>query len=83
MIATKAIHKLGDLSREEDICIITDEDDDNYIGMWVTGYGFGNVKFAKSSTRELTPEEIEKYNSMYVQINNQPAVKLKVVKVTG
>ena len=79
MMATKAIHKLGDISRKkEDICIIIDEDDDNYIGMWVTGYGFFDVKFPKSSTMELTPEEIEKYNLMHVQINNQFPVKLKV-----
>ena len=79
MMATKAIHKIGDLSRkEEDICIITDEDGDNYIGMWMTGYGFFDVKFPKLSTRKLTPEEIEKYNSMYVQISNQCPVKLKV-----
>ncbi len=79
MIATKAIHKLGDISRKkEDICIITNEDADYYIGGWVTGYAFFDVKFPKSSTRELTAEEIEKYNSMYVQISNQCPVKLKV-----
>ena len=78
MMATKAIHKLGDLSRKkENICIITDEDNDNYIGMWVTGYGFFDIKFPKSSTRELTPEEIEKYKSMYVQISDQYPVKLE------
>ena len=79
MMATKAIHKLGDISRDsEDLCIIYDEDEDNYIGEWVTGVGYIKVKFPKDSTRPLTEEEITKYNKMWVRINNQPPFKLKV-----
>jgi hypothetical protein len=79
MIATKAIHMLGDISRkEEDLCIISKEDEENYIGMWVTGFGFFDVKFPKETTRELTQEEVNKYNETYVQINNQVPVKLNV-----
>src|SRR5262245_33776144 len=40
MMATKAIHQLGDISRDKpDICQIFGEDADNYIGNWVTGFG--------------------------------------------
>ena len=79
MMATKAIHKLGDISRdEEELCYIHGEDEENYIGMFVEGYGFVDVKFPKETTRKLTQEEIEKYNKKYVQINSQPAHKLNV-----
>ena len=71
MIATKAFHQLEELSRKErGICIINNKDDKNYIGMLVTGFGFFNIKFPKSFIRELTPEEVNKYNSTYVQLNN-------------
>lgn len=63
MMATKAIHQLGDISsKEPDICVIHKEDADNYIGNWVFGLGFVGVKFPKSSTRDLTPEEVKEYN---------------------
>ena len=78
MMATKAIHKLGDISREEDLCVIYDETKTDYIGNWITGFGFIKVKFPKETTRELTSEEVEKYNKTYVQISSQPAIKLKV-----
>ena len=79
MMATKAIHMLGDISRdEEDLCLIHGKDPENYIGSWVTGFGFIDVKFPKKTTRELTQDEIEKYNSMSVQIGRQPRVKLDV-----
>lgn len=79
MIATTAIHNLGDISRKEgDLCLVFEEDGDYYIGNWVTGFGFINVKFPKISTRELTEDEIEKYNNIFIQVNNQPPIKLKV-----
>jgi hypothetical protein len=79
MMATKAIHMLGDLSRKEaDICVISEEDKENYIGSWVFGFGFFGVKFPKETTRELTQEEIDKYNKVYLQINNQTPIKLSV-----
>lgn len=77
MMGTKAIHKLGDLSREEpNLCYVHSEDDHNYIGNWVTGFGFINVKFPKDTTRNLTEDEIVKYNKTYIQISNQPPIKL-------
>ncbi len=79
MMATTAIHKLGDISSDEpDLCHIYHEDDENYYGMWVTGMGFFDVKFPKETTRELTVEEIEKYNKTCVQISDHPPQKLKV-----
>ena len=60
MMATTAIHKAGDISRdEEDYCYVTTQDDDGYRGSWVEGYGFINVLFPYDTTRECTPEELE------------------------
>ena len=79
MMATKAFAKLGDISREKpDLCCVHEDDGNNYIGNWVTGLGFFNVKFPHDTTRDLTTSEIRKYNKLYVQINNQPPIKLKV-----
>lgn len=65
MMATKAYHQLGDISNDTyDICLVYDEDGDNYIGNWITGMGFIDVKFPKDTTRELTPEEIEYYHGL-------------------
>lgn len=79
MMATKAIHQLGDISREkEDICQIYGEDADNYIGNWVTGLGFIDVKFPKVSTRALTPEEVEHFDGKRLRIGSQPSFALRV-----
>ena len=79
MMGTTAIHKMGDISREEsDLCFVSDEDGENYIGHWVTGYGFVNVKFPKSTTRELSKEEIEHYNKLKFQLSNYKPWQLKV-----
>lgn len=79
MMATTAIHKLGDISRDNpDLCRVNKEDDKNYYGAWIEGYGFINVKFPKKTTRDLTKDEIEDYNKTSIRINNQPAFQLKV-----
>ena len=79
MMATKADHQLGDISRDEpDICRVESEDGDNYIGAWVTGFGFFNVKFPKDTTRDLTPEEIDHYDGRHYRINSQPSFPIKV-----
>lgn len=71
MMATTAIHKTGDINRKEpDLCIIFKEEDDNYIGNWVTGFGFIGVKFPKNTTRDLTPEEVEKYHGKVVTMGD-------------
>ena len=79
MMATKAIHQTGDISRdEEDICHIESEDGDSYIGSWVTGFGFFNVRFPKATTRDLTDAEIDEFDGKLVQISSQPPIPLRV-----
>lgn len=49
-----------DISRdEEDFFVAWEETDDNYIGNWITGFGFINVKFPKATSRPVTDEEFE------------------------
>lgn len=79
MMATIAIHKMGDISRDKpELCRVTQESETDYYGMWVTGMGFFNVRFPKETTRDLTKEEIDKYNSTYIQLSNYTPQKLKV-----
>lgn len=78
MMATKAIHQLGDISSDEpDLCYIEAEDGENYIGRWATGFGFVGVRFPKSTTRELTEEEREMYQKRRIVMSGMdmgPAV---------
>jgi len=72
-IATKAIHKLGDISRDKpDLCVIHSQDEENYIGNWVCGFGFIDVKFPKETTRDLTDEEILEWSGRGLAINSNP-----------
>lgn len=69
MMATKAQHKLGDLSRDnESLCYIQGETDTHYIGYWVNSFGFINVEFPKDTTRELTQEEIDRWDGAHIAI---------------
>jgi hypothetical protein len=62
-MGTTAMHKLGDLSRDNPDYFIIDEEgehtEDYYVGSWVTGFGFVNVKFPKTTSRPVTDEEWE------------------------
>jgi hypothetical protein len=79
LMGTKAFHQLGDISREEyDLFSAIGETEKYWVGAWLTGMGFFNVLFPKETSRDLTSEEIEKYNKTYVKIGSQPALKLKV-----
>lgn len=79
LMATEAYHQLGDISRDiPDLCVVNSEDEDNYIGNWVEGFGFINVKFPKKTTRELTAEEKKYYSKQYYQINSGPAFELDI-----
>lgn len=79
LMGTTAYHKMGDVSRDKgDLFITSNETDTHWIGNWVTGFGFINVCFPKSTSRELTEEEITEYNKTYIQIASQPPYKLKV-----
>ena len=69
-MATKAIHKLGDISRKPaDLCVVKSYNDEFYIGQWVTGLGYVKVKFPKKTTRTLTDKEIKKFNKMSITLN--------------
>ena len=81
MMATKAYHQLGDISSEyPDLCAISNETPDYYVGSWVEGFGFFHVLFPKKSTRDLTDEEIEKWNGVQMTINSNPIGKLHITK---
>ncbi len=78
MMATKATHKMGDISSDEpDLCIVFEENEDNYIGQWVTGFGFV-VEFPKTTTKELSKEDIDKYNGMKLRL---PWGRIQTLKV--
>ncbi len=67
MMATTAVHKLADISRDEpSLAIIYGEDGTDFIGEWVTGAGFINVRFPKATTRELTAGERSEYNGKFI-----------------
>jgi len=79
MMATKAKHQLGNLSRDEpDLCYVKEENESNYIGSWVTGFGFFGVEFPKNTTRALTDAEIKKYNKTRIQIASHEPQLLRV-----
>lgn len=83
MMATKAYHKLGDISSDKpDLCVVHSETENYYIGSWVTGLGFFNVHFPKSSTRELTESEVEYYENLSLSMNNQDLGKIKIRRKT-
>lgn len=81
MMATKAHHQLGDLSRDEpELCSISNETPDYWVGSWVEGYGFFNVLFPKETTRDLTKEEFELWNGRKMAINSTPIGSIKIEK---
>ena len=58
----KAIHQLGDISRDvynAELIVVDGEDESNWIGHFVEGFGFVNVRFAKDDCKVATAEEIE------------------------
>ncbi|MDP3999665.1 MAG: hypothetical protein Q8P76_03690 [bacterium] len=61
-MATRAMHKMGDISRKDpDLCLVFGEDGENWVGNWSSGMGFMYVRFPKHTTRQLTPEEKKQY----------------------
>lgn len=69
MMATTAAHPAGDLSRDTpSLAIVYDEVGEYYIGEWVTGIGFINVRFPKATTRELTAAEKADYGSRFIEV---------------
>lgn len=64
-----AIHILGDIGRDaDDFIIVKSETEDHFIGNFVEGFGFMDVRFRKDDCRPLTPGEIEKLNNSQIQL---------------
>jgi len=81
LMATEAYHLLGDISRNEaDLCIVSKETDEYFVGNWVTGLGFFNVLFPKETTRELTEEEVNEFEQLSIAINGTPLHDIKILK---
>ena len=75
LVGSMAYHQLGDISREWGMDIpykhgtpeyfyAQKETEHYYIGSWAEGFGFFNVVYPKNTTRELTQEELEYYNTL-------------------
>lgn len=81
MMATKAFHQLGDISRDEpDLVVVFSEDDTHYIGRWVEGFGFQNVRFPKTTTRELTVEERARYDGSYLDLAGETFGPIRIAE---
>lgn len=86
MMATKAFHQFaGDISREQpELCSIEWETNTHYIGSWAEGLGLIGVKFPKETTRNLTPEEIKRFNGQRIgtpgSLDYKTAIKPPVVE---
>lgn len=64
-----------------DLCRVSEETNEAYIGAFVFGIGMFDVVFPKKFTRELNKEEIEKYNGKNIAINNNPPhAKLNILE---
>ena len=62
----KAIHKLGDISRDyynAELIVVHSEDENNWIGNYVEGFGFIDVKFAKEDCKEASDEEVKMWSN--------------------
>ena len=57
-----AIHQTGDISRDvydAELIIVREEDEEFYIGNFVEGFGFIDVKFRKEDCRKATLEDLD------------------------
>lgn len=71
MMATIAIHKLGNISSDvPDLCRIYAETDNDWVGSWVTGFGFFDVYFPKATTRSLNEQELAKFKNQHIAISD-------------
>lgn len=69
MMATVAFNDENDISRAGPyLCEIDGEDEENYIGQWVEGFGFLGGQFPRATTRELTDEEEIYHNGRVVMM---------------
>ena len=66
-----AIHKLGDIGREEDDFIrVHREEGENFIGAFEEGFGFIDVKFRKENCRPINEDEYNRLNGCRQQIGS-------------
>lgn len=74
-----AIHKLGDISREENSLFrVSKPDDETCEGQFVFGYGFFGVKVKADNLRPLTRQEYdEQFKGHFVQISDQPPIPFR------
>jgi len=78
MMATKASHQMGDISSDDpDLAQIFRQDKENYIGNWVFGFGFINVKFPKATTRPLTESEKDHFAKGGLEMGGRILYKFK------
>lgn len=83
-IGTTAVHRLGDISRDEsNICILTDEDETDYMGMWLEGFAMMETKFPKECVRELTEAEKEFFHDRLIKKGGKPWKRLNVRDTTS
>lgn len=74
-----AIHKLGNIGRENDDYIrVYSEIEDYYIGNFEEGFGFVDVKFRKEDCRPLTEEERKLINGKWYSINGNLLYRIYV-----
>ena len=79
LMAKEAHHLLGEVTRDEwDLAIVFKEDNDNFYGNWVFGYGLIDVCFPKDKVRSLNKKEVSKYNNSACGINGSFINMLKV-----
>lgn len=73
----------ADISREEpDLCYVDGEDGADWIGRWVEGFGFVNVRFPKRTTRDLTEEEIVRYDGKMLALWGNPEAPMGTIRIT-
>lgn len=60
------------------LCCIDGETEDFYIGNWVTGFGFVNVRFPKQYTRKLYWYEKYRYSNCYIAMGNSYMYRLNI-----
>ena len=74
MMATKAFTTVGeDISRDTpDLCFVRAEADGCYIGNWVAHMNHVDVRFPKTTTRELTEEEKDRCDGTVIGFLGAP-----------
>lgn len=80
LVATKAYHLTGDISRETpDLCVVFAEDEEFYYGNWVTGLGFIGVAFPKETTREPSDKEKRRWQNRKLFVGDNQVGTINLV----